>query len=62
VDPGKTPSDPGTRRPGTLGNHRNTSIEGPRYWTTDLGLSRLINFADRQSVELRVEVFNLLPK
>jgi hypothetical protein len=46
--------------PGTFGNHRNNSIEGPGYWTTDVALSRLINFADRQSVELRVEVFNLL--
>ncbi|MBI2185997.1 MAG: TonB-dependent receptor [Acidobacteria bacterium] len=45
--------------PGTLGNHRNRSIEGPGFWTVDLALSRLVSFATPQTLELRVEVFNL---
>jgi hypothetical protein len=45
--------------PGTLGNHRNNSIEGPGYWSVDLALSRLVGFRDRQRLELRAEVFNL---
>jgi hypothetical protein len=46
--------------PGTLGNHRNNSIEGPGYWTIDMALTRLVTVADRKTVELRAEVFNLL--
>jgi hypothetical protein len=46
--------------PGTLGNHRKNSIEGPAYWTVDLALSRLVDFGGTRSVQLRVEVFNLL--
>jgi hypothetical protein len=46
--------------PGTLGNHRNNSIEGPGYWTVDVALSRLVGFGDRNRLELRAEVFNLL--
>jgi hypothetical protein len=45
--------------PGTLGDHRNFSIEGPGYWTVDLALSRLVNFAARQGLEFRIEAFNL---
>jgi hypothetical protein len=45
--------------PGTLGDHRNNSIEGPGYWSADLALSRLINVVERQALEVRVEVFNL---
>ncbi|MBI2828622.1 MAG: TonB-dependent receptor [Acidobacteria bacterium] len=45
--------------PGTLGDHRNRSIEGPGYWSVDLALSRLIDLVERQNLELRVEVFNL---
>jgi hypothetical protein len=45
--------------PGTLGNHRNNSIAGPGFWTVDLALSRLLSIAGRQTLELRVETFNL---
>jgi hypothetical protein len=45
--------------PGTLGDQRNNSIEGPGYWTVDLAISRLVSFGAAQSLELRVEVFNL---
>ena len=45
---------------GTLGDHHNFSIEGPGYWSVDVALTRLLNFADRQGMELRLEVFNLL--
>ena len=45
--------------PGVLGDHRNNSIEGPGFWTVDLAVSRLVNFADRHGLEFRVEVFNL---
>ncbi len=45
---------------GTLGNHVRNSIEGPAFWTTDLSLSRRIPVAGRQSLELRLETFNLL--
>jgi outer membrane receptor protein involved in Fe transport len=46
--------------PGTLGNHRNASIEGPGFWTADLAISRLVSLASRQTLEVRIEVFNLL--
>jgi hypothetical protein len=44
---------------GTLGDHRNASIEGPGFWTVDLAVSRLITVASSQSLELRIEAFNL---
>jgi hypothetical protein len=44
---------------GTLGDHRNGSIEGPGFWTADLAVSRNISFGAQQGLELRVEVFNL---
>jgi hypothetical protein len=46
--------------PGTLGDHRSNSIEGPGYWTIDVALSRFVNFAASQRVEIRLEAFNLL--
>jgi hypothetical protein len=45
---------------GTYGNHEAASIEGPRFWNIDLAVARLIRFTAAQSLELRVEVFNLL--
>jgi hypothetical protein len=45
--------------PGTLGDFPKNSIEGPGYWSVDLALSRLVNVADRQVLEVRAEVFNL---
>lgn len=46
--------------PGTFGNHVRASIEGPGQWVINTALSRIVNFSGTQSVELRVEAFNLL--
>jgi hypothetical protein len=46
--------------PGTLGNLRNYSIEGPGFWTVDMALSRLVTPWPTHTLELRIEVFNLL--
>ena len=45
---------------GTFGNHVRNSIEGPGFWTVDLALSRLVRIASQQTLELRLEAFNLL--
>jgi hypothetical protein len=45
---------------GTFGDHIRNSIRGPNFWTTNLALSKLVPFATAQSLELRVEAFNLL--
>ena len=45
---------------GTFGDHERASIRGPNFWTTNLAVSKLISFATAQSVELRIEAFNLL--
>jgi hypothetical protein len=45
---------------GTLGNHVINSIEGPGFWSIDLAVSRLLTFSPAQTLELRVEAFNLL--
>jgi hypothetical protein len=45
--------------PGTLGDLENNSIEGPGFWTADVALSRLVSIVSQQTLELRVEVFNL---
>jgi hypothetical protein len=45
---------------GTFGNLQRASIRGPNFWTTNLALSKLVPFATAQSVELRLEAFNLL--
>jgi len=47
-------------QPGTLGNHRKNSIEAPGYWSVDMALSRLVSLPGTRTVQLRVEVFNLL--
>ena len=46
--------------PGTLGNHEARSIEGPGYWTVDLAVARLLPVGAGQTMEIRVETFNLL--
>jgi hypothetical protein len=45
--------------PGTFGNAPYRAVEGPGFWEINLAVSRLFNFTDRQSLELRVEAFNL---
>jgi len=44
---------------GTYGDHTQNSIEGPGFWTVDLAVSRLVSVSDRQTMEFRVEIFNL---
>ena len=45
--------------PGTFGDHARNSVKGPGFWKVDMALSRLLSFASTQTVELRVEAFNL---
>ena len=45
---------------GTFGDFVRNSLVGPAFWNIDLALSRMISFATSQSVEFRVEAFNLL--
>jgi hypothetical protein len=44
---------------GTLGNEKNYGVTGPGFWTVDMALTRLVNVSAQQSLEFRVEVFNL---
>jgi hypothetical protein len=46
--------------PGTFGNEPNRSIEGPGFWNIDMALARLIPVVSGQTLEVRVEAFNLL--
>jgi len=46
--------------PGTFGNYERNSIRGPAFWTIDLALSKLVTFVAAQTLELRVEAFNVL--
>ena len=45
--------------PGGYGNFIVNSIKGPQFWKADLALSRLFSLATTQSVEIRLEAFNL---
>ena len=45
---------------GTFGNLERNSIKGPAFWTIDMALSKLVSLGAAQSVELRLEAFNLL--
>jgi hypothetical protein len=45
--------------PGTFGNHRRNSIQGPGAWKTDLAVSRLFSWTKDQQLEIRLEAFNL---
>jgi hypothetical protein len=45
--------------PGSFGNHVRNSIMGPRQWNIDLSLSRLLAIGAAQTLELRLEAFNL---
>ena len=46
--------------PGMLGNHVRGSIAGPAYWNIDLALARELSLGSTETVELRLETFNLL--
>jgi len=45
---------------GTFGNYQRNSIRGPGFWTIDTALAKQIAFAAAQTIELRIEAFNLL--
>jgi hypothetical protein len=45
--------------PGQFGNHERNSITGPRFWKVDVAASRLIPLRGAQTIELRVEAFNV---
>ena len=44
---------------GGFGDHEFNSIRGPRFWRADVAVSRLFSFGTSQTVEVRVEAFNL---
>jgi hypothetical protein len=46
--------------PGTFGNHVRASITGPGQWVINTAVSRMLTFFGTQTVEFRVEAFNLL--
>jgi hypothetical protein len=45
---------------GTFGTYERNSIRGPAFWTVDMSLARQIAFGAAQTLELRIEAFNLL--
>ena len=45
---------------GTFGNYERNSIRGPAFWTVDMSLAKQIPFGAAQTLELRLEAFNLL--
>jgi hypothetical protein len=44
---------------GTLGDFQRNSVRAPGFWSVDMALSRLIRFGGSQTLELRMETFNL---
>ena len=46
--------------PGTLGNLGRANIDVPTFWQFDASLARTINVNEDQSVEIRVEAYNVL--
>jgi len=45
---------------GTFGNYQRNSIRGPGFWKIDLAVSRLLSMGTSQTVEIRLESFNVL--
>ena len=45
--------------PGTLGNQGINTLRGPGYFAVDLALSRRFTVRERQTLDLRVEAFNI---
>lgn len=48
-----------TPQPGTFGNMPRNYLRGPKFWQADLVVSKDLRFASTQSVQLRVEMFNV---
>jgi hypothetical protein len=45
--------------PGTYGNLMRNALTGPNYWSVDLAISRQLGLVSTQTLELRLEAFNL---
>jgi len=45
--------------PGTYGNEKRNALVGPHFWNVDLAVSRQVSVGGMQTVELRLETFNL---
>ena len=43
----------------TFGDLERNSIKGPMFWTSNLALSRLVPLSTAQTIELRLEAFNV---
>jgi hypothetical protein len=48
-----------TPQPGTFGNLPRNAVRGPQFWQLDLTLSKDLRFMSSQSVQLRLEMFNI---
>jgi hypothetical protein len=46
--------------PGTLGNSPRNAYTGPGFWQVDMAIARVLRLAQTQTLELRIETFNLL--
>ena len=46
-------------QPGTYGSLKRNSLTGPNYWSVDLAVSRAVGVPGMQTLELRLEAFNL---
>jgi hypothetical protein len=44
---------------GTYGNEKRNGLVGPHFWNVDLAVSRQVSVGGMQTVELRLETFNL---
>ena len=49
-------TQPGT---GTYGNLTRNALTGPNYWSADLALARTVGVVGAQTLEFRLEAFNL---
>jgi hypothetical protein len=45
--------------PGTYGSLKRNALTGPKYWSVDLAVSRVVGVPGMQNLELRLEAFNL---
>ena len=45
--------------PGAFGNLTRNALTGPRYWNVDLAITRQVGLLSTQTLELRLETFNL---
>ncbi|MQA30826.1 MAG: hypothetical protein GEU82_13510 [Luteitalea sp.] len=48
-----------TPQPGTFGNLSRNAVRGPEFWQLDLTLSKELRFLNTQSVQVRLEMFNI---